>query len=323
MTHTDSVLRARASLNTYGKNDAKDVAEYERIKAALNQEALDNWHNDQWHREQAKIISEHVDMGFASESLFPTWFDTAQVGEFDVFSISERRGLQVFWTARGGYVDETQLQDERFDIPRDSVAFHVSEFEPKMRAGYADALESIVGLAEQRLEAELNAKVFGTLQEAVPSSSPFYVNATTGITAAALNSALRGVNDTVRPNAGQIPPVTIIGRAAAIDALNDIVSLNNEVATEEIRRRGMIGTYRGANVVRLANYTDANDVSYIPENELWIMSANVGKFVRYGGARTASWTENTVEYRHYQLRQDLGCAVFRPQMARRIVDGTI
>ena len=324
MTQIDSLLRARAALDTFGRQKPEELAAYERAKAALDQEARKNWHSEEWHRQQAAVLQERFDYGFQFQSLFPTYFDTAQVGEFDTYSITERRGLQVFWTAPGGYIDETQLETERYDFVRDSVGFHVSEFEGKLRASYSETIEALASLAESRLEAELNRRMIQTLQAAIPNAaSPYYVNATSGVTSSIMNTALREVFDEIRPDNGSMPPITILGRAAMIDQVSDLVtdvSTNNPAATEEVRRRGLIGVYRGANVVRLHNYADADGVSYIPENELWVFAGTVGKMVRYGSARTDSWRENSVEYRHYQLRQDVGCAIMHPEYARRIVD---
>lgn len=327
MTATIDMLAKRAAIDPFGRPKADDLAAYERAKAALNQEAQDNWTNETWHREQAAILAERFDYGFQFDNLFPTYFEVRNVGEFDTVTITERRGLQVFWTARGGYIDETQLKTERFDVPRDTIGFHVSEFEDKLRANYAETLEELADLANQRLDAEVNRRMFNLLQAAIPPSSPYYVNATTGMTKADLDTALREVADQVRPNNGTMPPITILGRAAMIDAISDVVTdaaaLFDPEGTAEIRRRGRLGVYRGANVVRIQNYTDENDESYIAENELWVFGGTVGVFAKYGGMQTKSWAENTVDYRHIRGRTDCGGVVYAPQRARRIVDGTI
>lgn len=328
MTSTMSgFLKARNALDPFGRPKTDDIAAYERAKAALDEEAKANWDNPTWHREQAAILNDRFDYGFQFENLFGTYFEVRNVGEFDIVTITERRGMQVFWTARGGYIDETQLKTERFDVPRDTVGFHVSEHEDKLRANYAETIEELVSLALQRLDAEVNRRMFNLMQAAIPSSSPYYVNATTGLTKVELDTALREVADAVKPNNGVRPPITIAGRATMIDKISDVVTdpaaLFDPSATEEIRRMGRLGVYRGANVVRIDNYTDENDASYIPDNELWVFGGTVGVFAKYGGMRTKNWIENTVDYYHARGRMDAGGVVYAPQRARRIVDGTV
>jgi hypothetical protein len=327
MSNVDTLIRARAAVDPFGRPKREALEEYERVKAALNQEAQDNWHNEAWHREQAAILAERFDYGFQFDNLFGTYFEVRNVGEFDQVTITERRGMNVFWTARGGYIDETQLQTERWELPRDTIGFHVSEFEDKLRANYAETMEQLADLAMQRLDAEVNRRMFNLLQQAVPSTSPYYVNATTGLTKDALDTAIREVADAVKPNNGTMPPITVLGRATMVDKISDVVTdaaaLFDPEATAEIRRRGRLGVYRGANIVRINNYTDENDQSYIPDNELWVFGGTVGMFVKYGGMQTKSWSENTVDYRHTRGRMDCGGLIYHPEYSRRIVDGTV
>lgn len=327
MSTINEMIRARQSVDPFGRASVEELNEYLRVKAALDTEAKENWDNEAWHREQAAVLSERFDYGFQFENLFSTYFLVQTVDETDVVSITERRGLQVFWTARGGYIDETQLKTERWELPRDSVGYHVSEHEDKLKNNYAETIEQLADLANQRLDAEINRRMFNLLQAAVPNSSPYYVNATGGLTKTILDTALREVQDAVRPNNGTMPPVTIAGRATMIDKISDVITdaaaLFDPAATDEIRRMGRVGVYRGANVVRIQNYTDENDESYIPDNELWVFGGTVGKFVKYGGMKTKSWAENTVDYRHIRGRCDVGGLVYKPEYSRRIIDGTV
>jgi len=326
-TLIDELMRAKAAADPFGRPRMEQLEEYERAKAALNEEAKANWDNESWHREMAAVLSERFDYGFTFDNLFGTYFQVRQVGEFDQLTITERRGLNVFWTARGGYIEETQLKTERFTLPRDTIGFHVSEFADKLRANYAETIEALVALAQQRLDAEVNRRMLQLLQAAIPSSSPYYVNASTGLTKAILDTSLREVQDNVKPTGGVQAPVTILGRAQMVDQISDVVTdaaaLYDPEATAEIRSRGRLGVYRGASIVRINNYTDENDTSYIPANELWVFGGTVGMFVKYGGMQTKSWEENTVDYRHYKGRMDCGGLIYHPEQARRIVDPTL
>lgn len=326
-TGINELIRTRSAVDPFGRPKRGEIEEYERAKAALNKEAELNWDNPQWHREQAEVLGERLDYGFQFDNLFPTYFEVRNVGEFDKVTITERRGMNVFWTARGGYIEETQLKTERFEVPRDTIGYHVSEYEDKLRANYAETIEQLIDLAEQRLDAEVNRRMFNLLQAAIPNTSPYYVDATTGLTKDALDTAIREVSDAIRPNNGVMPPITVAGRATMIDKISDVVTdaaaMFDPEATAEIRRRGRLGVYRAANVVKIQNYTDENDVSYIPDNELWVFGGTVGVFARYGGMKTKNWSENTVDYYHVRGRCDVGGLVYQPRLARRIVDATV
>jgi hypothetical protein len=313
-------------MDPFGRPSRETVEEYERLKSALNEEARANWDDDKWHREVAAVIASRLDYGFQFENLFGSYFQVSTVGEFDTVELTERRGLKVFYTSRGGYIEESQLKTERWTLPRDTIGFHVSEHDDKLRAGFAETIEALVGLAEQRMDAEINRRMFNLLQAAVPLASPYYV-ASAGLTSGELNDAIRDVGDSIKPSGAGRAPITVIGRAAMVDAVSDIIGTGagnfTEAAAEELRSRGMVGTYRGANVVRVFNYTDENGDSYIPANELWVFGGNVGQFAFYGGTQTKSWEENTVDYRHYRGRRDIGGLIHHPEQARRIVDSSV
>lgn len=292
--------------------------EYDRVKAALNEEAKENWDSEAWHREQAAILASRLDYGFQFENLFSTYFLTRNVPEFEKVWLRERTGLKVFYTHRGGYIEESQLRTEDWELPRDTLGFHVSEHEDKLRANFAESIEAIASLGAQRMEAEINRRAFSLLQEAIPTSSDYYVDASsTGLSAVVLNDAIREVMDAIKPTGTGPVPVTVAGRMAALADILDFDGFADE-AKEEIRLRGRLGVYRGANLMYIRNYTDENGVSYISDDEVWVFGGTVGLFAKYGDTRTKSWAENTVDYRHYRSRQDIGGLVHHPEQARRI-----
>lgn len=320
-TTARELISHRSSLNPWSK-DRQLLAEHAEIAAKLNDEAKENWDNPTWQRQVARDIADTLDYGFTFDNLFGDYIDVQQVGEFDRVVIRERRGLRVFYTSRGGYIDESQIRDEVFTMGRDTLGFHVSEHTDKLRANFATAINDLVNLGEARLNSEVNRRMFSLLQEAVPSGSPYYVS-TNGVTKPELDASLREVRDAVRPDGQVAAPVTIIGRAAMVDQISEFDFGFDPEATAEVRARGRLGVYRAANVVQIQNYADEDGVSFIPANELWVISGSVGRFALYGQMRVKTWEENTVDYTHYRARKDIGGMVHRPQLARRIVDTSI
>ena len=321
MSTTSDLIKHRSSVDPWGRK-RDNVTEHAALAEKLNQEARDNWDSEAWHREVAATLASTLDYQFTFENLFSTYFQVETVGEFDRVVVRERRGLKVFYTSRGGYIDESQLREEMWQLPRDTLGFHVSEHSDKLRAGFATTMEDLVTLGEQRLEAEVNRRIFSLLQEAIPSGAPQYIS-TAGMTKVILDSAIREVRDAIKPNGLGPVPVTVIGRASMVDQISDFNLGFDPEATAEIRAKGRLGVYRGANIVQVINYTDEDGATYIPANELWVFGGTVGKFALYGSLQVKSWEENTVDYRHYRARKDIGGLVHHPEQARRIVDTSV
>jgi hypothetical protein len=292
---------------------------FEDAKKALNEEARENWGRPEWHREQAALITERLEWGFRNDNIVGSYFPTMSVGAFEKVVIEELRGMKVFWTARNGQIDESQMTSDQFELPRETLGWHVSEFEDNWQADYAATVEKLVGYARQRETAEVNRRIFTVLQEALPSASAFYEDAaSTGLTPAVLNPLLSEVADIADPSNGSLgAPLAIVGRAAAIDQISDFPNFAPE-AQEEIRKTGRLGVYRGANIVRVKNWTDEDGLPFIPENEVFVMGGDLGRFVNYGGTKFRTWTEDTTDHFHARSRRDIGLSIYRPHYARRI-----
>lgn len=293
--------------------------ESREIAKALNDEARDNWDSPEWQRQVAQDVADVLDYGFTNNSLFSSYVDVANLGEFDRMVIKERRGLKTYYTARGGYIDETTLTTEHWEVPRDQIGFHVVENTDRLRANFAETLSDVVRLGQSRLEAEVNRRLFSLLQAAVPNGASNYTQAAGVVTAANVNAAIRAVKDAVKPNGVTGVPVTIVGRASVVDSISDFTGFG-EVAKEELRQKGVLGVYRGANVVSVNNFVDEDNVSYFPANELWVLGGTCGKFGMFGPLKVRQWEENTVDYTHYRARKDIGGLIHHPEQSWRLVD---
>lgn len=321
-TAIQTFANTRKLANPYSK-DPEAVTAYRDAVETLNQTARERWGDPEFHREVAADLQSILDYGFSYESFFPDYFDIQMVGEFDRVTLRERRGLKAFYTSRGGYIEESQIRDQMWELPRDTIGFHVSEHIDKLRANFAYTIESIVTLGQNRLEAEINRRVLSLMQAAVPSGAANYTNATTGITDVQVNAAIMAVKDAIRPDGAGTPQITVLGRAPVVDRITSFNFGYDPEAAAEIRQRGRLGTYRGANVQVLHHFVDEENVAFMPANEMWVFAGSVGKFVTYGGLQVHSWDENTVDYRHYRARRDFGGLVHHPEQAWRLVDGTI
>jgi hypothetical protein len=319
---TKTLSRNRAGAGRWNNASPEQFQAYTEAKAALTAEAKERWDDPEFHREVARDIQAEVDYGFTHESLFGNYFAIEQVGFEDRIILRERRGLKVFFTSRGGYIDESQLRDETWELPRDTFGFHVSEHIDKLRVNFGDTIEDLVVKGTNRMEAEVYRRALALMQAAIPSGSPYYTSAA-GVSKATIDAELREVADSVKPDGTGFVPITIMGRAQMVDQISDFDFGFDPEANAEIRRRGQLGVYRGANIVRLHNYVDEDNAPYIPANELWIFGGNVGRFALYGDSQVKTWDENTVDYRHYRARRDMGGLVHHPEQARRIIDTNV
>ena len=313
-----------SSIKLFGKESNPELDALREKVALLNEEARLHFDDPQWRRERAQEMTETIYLGFQHENLLSLMAQVENL-PFDGRSfVKEVKGLKAFWVARGGHIEASTLNADVMEITRDTVGFHVTEFEEKLETNFAETSATLVDLAIQRMDAAVNQRVFGLFQAAIPSSSPYYISGTS-VSLAALNSALTSVRDASRTR-----NVTIVGRPTMTEQIMDELlgsSYNGSgflpATNEEMVQRGLLGTYRGANIVSLINYLDENDQPFVPGNEMYVIADDASKFAFWGGMKSKEYIEDDNWYWHYIGKKDFGGVVHRPQRVRRIVDTSL
>jgi hypothetical protein len=288
-------------------------------KDRLNQEARENFDNPEWRRERAAEMTEVIYRGFEFENLLQYMTTLEHVDFQDRVFIKEVRGMKAYWTARGGTIQTSNLRENVVELPRFTIGFKVEEFIDKILTNYSDTQANVIDLATRRMDAAVNAVFLKLLQAALPSSGSFAVQAN-GLSISTLNTALTAVRDESEDD-----EVVIVGRATMTDLIMNGLTGNGAntdfliETNEEIMRTGLLGTYRGAKIIKLKNYKDDTNTPYFPQNEMYVIATDASRAAFFGSMRPKE--ELTFEdYWRYSGRQDYGQIVHRPQRIRRFID---
>lgn len=303
----------------YGRSLDEVAALREKVKLA-NEEAKAQWDNPAWHKEIAAEITETILWGFEHENLLSLISNVSYPGFDDREFISEVRGLKAFWIARGGYIEASHMHRETMELPRDTIGFHVEEMTDKVLVNFAETQADLISLGIQRLDAEVNKRFLRLVQAAVPSGNASYVHGS-HLSLTQVDAALLAVREASRQR-----QVSIVGRETMTGQFVNQLSSNGAfpaflpTTNEEMLNRGLLGTYKGANIVTLVNYLDENDVSFFPANELYVIAKDASRFAFWGGLQAKEFEEDDNWYWHYLARKDFGGVIHRPERLRRVVD---
>jgi hypothetical protein len=302
-------------VDSFGRTQEENKDRLEIMEAA-NEEAREHWDDPQFRRDFAADLTESILLGFEYETLIDRWIDTERTDFNGRIFIREAGGLKAFYMARGGYIEASELTSEISEVPRDMLGVHVWEFEDKFLTNFAESAQSLRDLSIKRMDAEVNRRVHTVLAEAIGVGSPYRI-AAAGVSQSALNAAISAVRD--ESESGE---VVITGRPAMVEQIVDFTGFGNETM-EEIRQKGVLGVYRGATIVSLKNFKDEDKVPYLPNNEMWVMGKDTGKFAFFGGLKSKEFMELDNWYWHYLARRDTGVMVHHPERARRFIDTSI
>jgi len=309
-----------ALLDAHGRS-FEERREVKETIARANEIAAANWDDPTWRREMAQELTETIYLGFEHENLL-MYMTQVENADFNarVF-LKEVKGLRAFWVARGGYIESSTVYADVLEVPRDTIGFHVYEFEDKLRTNFAETQATLVELGVQRLDAMVNLRMLSLLQAAVPLNSQYTLQGS-GLNLTTLNTALTQVRDESRDF-----EVAIVGRSTMTDQIIDgLMGTSQQGAgffpetNEDLLRRGVLGTYRGAKIITLKNYRDDTDTPFFPANELWVIARDASKFAFWGGLLSKEYSEQDAWYWHYLARRDFGGVIHRPSRLRRIVD---
>ena len=310
-------------IDPYGRSEE----ERKELRAKIdlvNKDAFENWDDPAWRREMAQEMTTTIYEGFQHENLLSLMAEVENAPFDGRVFVKEVRGLRAFWVARGGYIEASSMKAQVMELPRDTIGFHVYEFEDKLRTSFAESQATLVDLGIQRLDAEVNLRVLSLFQAAVPDSSDYYISGA-GLSLDSLNTAMREVRDE-----SQGFEIAIVGRSTMTDQIIDelLGSAGNGTGfipetNEQMVRRGVLGTYRGARIVTLKNYKDDEDVAFFPANELYVVARDASKFAFWGGLLSKEYEEDDNWYWHFLARRDFGGVVHRPERLRRIVDTSL
>lgn len=288
------------------------------MRAAKDAEARDNWYDDEWRAAEAAVMAEEIYYGFETENLLDMMAEVETVNEGDRITVDEISGLQVFYVATGGQIDESSLTEKTWTMTQDYVGYHVVELVEKLRSGFSRRQGVIVDLAIKQMVAAFNRRLWGLFQQAIPGlASPYYVEGN-GVSLPALITCITEVQDEA-----QTENVAIIGRRTMTNQIiAELMDQNGFLlqTNEEMVRRGHLGTYFGADIIALTNYKDSRRRAYIPGNELIVTAPRAAKVGFWGGMYGEEYNEQGGFYWHNFARRTVGMAMRRPEYARRIVD---
>lgn len=309
------------SIRQIGYKDfgGKDADLAEKI-AILDAEARENWYDDEWRAEHIHDVQATIFEGFTHESLLNLMSTVETVEDGERILIEEVKGLKVWFVASGGQIDESVITSETAELRRDYVGYHVNERTDKIRSGFSRQMASMASLAISQMDAAINQRLLGAFQAAITNVSPYYISGA-GLSLPALNTAITEVVDESLDG-----PTSVVGRGTMVDQIvNELQDLNGftPATNEEILRTGRLGEYRGTNIIRLKNHKDADGNSFFPANEMFVVGADASKCGFWGGMHSAEWTTPEGFYSNILGVRTFGCAVIRPERARRIVDTSI
>ena len=248
----------------------------------------------------AEMIVEYVQPNHITTDFVGMLLNTRSLNPGDSLVKKLRKGITVHSLVPGTIhlASEVTVSDRvHYILDGSDVKVIFNEWE--LENGEIGTVESIRAEMAAKLKDHFQNKMFTALSTVWSSvnTADNYISAGGAITSTILEDAIDQINQTtsgVKAVVGTRAAMTPISKFAGFytdPGGSNYVGLPD--ALEELRQRGKLGKYYGADLVMIDQVYD-NPEDYntlLPTDKILIIGENVGEFITFGEAKTKQWTD--------------------------------
>lgn len=315
-------------VNDDGQPDKARAAQYPTMEAweeSVRQETMETFADIDPNRKTAEqlakidaiaeTIYENLKRGVKMYNAVPSYMDVRKGVIGKTLEAYETKGGKVYNRAYGGYMRISELRKEKFTLVTKPAAVHISLPVEALKTGRYSAAD-VVFAATQAIVLYKNRLAFDTFVAAYTTGSTgFVTNANSvAITDVVLKSAIDSLADY------DVDSMTVLGRYSVLTPISDFTGYA-DVALEEIRKKGFLGRWRGADILRLKYMVDEVYGGVPFDTSSVFVVSNEKSYARYVEAKPIerqSWIEPKDKTIHWTFDFEDGAAIWKLKYAHRI-----
>jgi hypothetical protein len=270
----------------------------------------------------AEMIVEYVQPNHITVDFVSMLLNSRSLKPGDSLVKKLRKGIEVHTLVPGSiHLSNEITVTDRVNYILDGSDVKVTYNEWEMENGEIGTVGEIQREMLAKLKDSFQNKVFtalSTIWSAVNTPDNF-INVGGPITATVLENAIDRINQTtsgVKAVVGVRSAMTPITKFAGFWTDGSNVGYT-ETALEEIRQKGYLGKYYGADLIMLDQIWD-NPEDYntmLPTDKILVLGENVGEFITYGDVKTKQWSDMrpTPPQWFLELYQQFGLLIWAAQ----------
>jgi hypothetical protein len=262
--------------------------------------------------ELAQLITENLEEEMQAYDLRPLLFETKPRKLLEVVEYKRKGKFRAYRTTRGGYVPKSQVfqdvvkaQPEEFSV---RPACHLLQLE----TGRISSVNDLITGAQEALLTEYARYFYATLEavNAGDSTGTLKAQVTGEVDKTTLDKMLHAAS----AKGGQ---VSIVGTHTSLAPILDFEGYT-DTQKDEIMRTGNLGVYRGANLVKLEEFLDADDLEVIKHDTIFIVTRKAGYVDDFGAIRSREIIDAEHDEFSILMRKEWGFTVLYPEYVRMI-----
>ena len=261
--------------------------------------------------ELAEIVKIALEDTYNKFDIIPLLFETRHfnLGDKPMFK-THKKGIKAYWTAPNSYVPKSQNYETEIFMQFEALGVRPECLMSDLKTGRVDSFGSLISDAKDAMETAIYQKIYELIAQtynATGSGKAYQSSVATKLTKSVLDE---GINK-VRKKVGGSP--TII---ADYDLCSQIEGFDGFtfLALEEIRNNGILGKYKGCNIVYLPEILDpVTQKSIVPTDKLFIVGRKIGVYGDYNDMDMMQESNINDKSWNCRLVKEMGACVTKPE----------
>lgn len=257
--------------------------------------------------ELAQLITENLEEEMKGYDLRPLLFDVKPRQENETVEYKRKGKFRAYQVTRGGYVPKSQIfQDVITAEPAEFAvrpACHLAQLEEGRISSVNDMIEG----AQQALLTKYANYFYAILEAAVldNQTADNYATVTAEVDKPTLDAMIHWA-------AGLGNGVSVVGTHQSLAPILDFAG-HTDAMRDEIQRTGDLGLYRGAQLVKLESFLDADDLDVIKQDTIFVITRKVGYVDDFGAMRSREVVDPEHDEFSVIMRKKWGLTVLYPE----------
>lgn len=237
-------------------------------------EALANLANNDQYREIAQLMVSYIEDDYNDFDIVPLIFDVKnfKLGDEPLFK-THKKGIVAYETAPNAYVPKSENYETEFTMSFTNLGVRPTCLLQDLKTGRVDSLASLIKDAKEARQVKRKAMIWELLAQTynATSNKENYFKSNT-LNKETLDKAI----NRVRKKTGKKP--VIIGDYDLLTTIETFQGFEQlESVYNEIRNNGLLGKYRGCNLVYLPEIIDkVTGLSSVPTDKVMVVGQKIG-----------------------------------------------
>lgn len=257
--------------------------------------------------ELAQLITENLEEEMKAYDLRPLLFDVKPRKENEIVEYKRKGKFRAYRITRGGYVPKSQIFQNTVQAMPEEFAVRPSCHLAQLEEGRITSVNDMITGAQEALLTEYARYFYAILEAAVGNdkTKDNYAEVTGEVDKATLDKKIHWAS-------GLGNGVSVVGTHQSLAPILDFQG-HTDAMKDEIQRTGDLGTYRGANLVKLEQFLDADDLEVIKQDRIFIVTRKVGHVDDFGAMRSREVIDGEHDEFSIIMRKKWGLTVLYPE----------